>query len=128
MRIEDYGKVAVTFVDTLTGRAVRIAPRRDVRQRAALYSDGESRPYLAQLHAYQIMPERELLAAQEVRLTVPVGKLVSRHRVRVTCDACGEEIINERETLREGRILCRACSGGAYYDIGPHQGSVSPIQ
>ena len=40
MRIEDYGKIAVTFVDTLTGRAVRIAPRRDVRQRALSYSDG----------------------------------------------------------------------------------------
>ena len=121
MRIEDYGKVAVTFVDTLTGRSVRIAPRRGVRQHALSYSDGEPRAYLAQLRAYQVMPEHELLAAQEVRLTVPVEKLVSRHRICVTCDACGEEIINERETLREGRVLCRACSDGAYYRIEPHE-------
>ena len=121
MRVEDYGKVAATFVDTLTGRAVRLVPRRDVRHRALSYSDGESRPYPAQLHAYQVMPEHELLAVQEVRLTVPVEKLVSRHRICVTCDACGEEIINERETLREGRVLCRACSDGAYYRIEPHE-------
>ena len=115
MRIEDYGKVAVTFVDTFTGRAVRIAPRRDVRQRAASYAEGESRPYPAQLRAYQCMPENELLVMREVRLTVPVEKIVSRPRIRVSCDACGEEIINERETLREGRTLCHACSAGAYY-------------
>ena len=125
MRIEDYGKVAVTFVDTHTGRAVRIAPRGDVRHRALSYSDGESRPYLAQLRAYQVMPEHELLAMQAVRLTVPVEKLVSRHRIRVTCNACGEEIINERETLHEGRVLCRACSAGAYYRIEPHEERIS---
>ena len=125
MRIEDYGKIAVTFVDTCTGRAVRIAPRWDVRQRALSYSEGESQAYLAQLRAYQYMPEDELLVVQEVRLTTRVEKIVSRPRIRVTCDACGEEIINEREALREGRILCRACSSGAYYDIGPHGGSIS---
>lgn len=125
MRVEDYGKVAVTFVDTLTGRAVRVAPRKDVRQRALSYSAGESRAYFAQLRAYQKMPEEELLVIQEVRLTVPVEKIVSRPRIRVTCDACGEEITNEREVLRQGRILCRACSAGAYYDTEPHQGSIS---
>src|SRR5512142_3328691 len=32
LRIEDYGKVAATFVDTRSGNAVRLAPRLDVRQ------------------------------------------------------------------------------------------------
>ena len=31
MRIEDYGKVAATFVDTQTGQAMRIVPRASVR-------------------------------------------------------------------------------------------------
>jgi formylmethanofuran dehydrogenase subunit E len=125
MRVEDYGKVAVTFVDTRTGRAVRIAPRLDVRQRAASYAEGESRAYVAQLHAYQSMPEDELLVVREVGLTVPVEKIVSRPRIRVACDACGEEIINERETLHEGRTLCRACAAGAYYEIAPNEGGSS---
>ena len=124
MRIEDYGKVAVTFVDTRCGRAVRITPRQDVRQRALSFSGGESRAYLAQLHAYQCMPDNELIVLQEVRLTVPVEKIVSRPRIRVTCSACGEEIINERETLRDGRILCRACATGAYYVTGSCEGGI----
>src|SRR5512135_3550111 len=32
--VEDYGKIAATFVDTLNGQALRLAPRSDVRQRA----------------------------------------------------------------------------------------------
>ena len=31
LRVEDYGKIAATFVDVSTGQAIRIAPRLDVR-------------------------------------------------------------------------------------------------
>ncbi|RIK46247.1 MAG: formylmethanofuran dehydrogenase, partial [Chloroflexi bacterium] len=34
LRIEDYGKTAATFIDSLTEGAVRIAPRQDVRELA----------------------------------------------------------------------------------------------
>ena len=34
---------------------------------------------------------------------------------RVYCDQCGERINFKREVLREGRRLCRACAGEAYY-------------
>jgi len=115
LRIEDYGKVAATFVDTVTGRAVRLAPRTDVRERAAAFCPDEPRPYEAQLRAYQVMPDPELLTVQEVRLAADVEKIVSKARVRVACEACGEEIINEREVIADGRTLCRACAGASYY-------------
>src|SRR5512146_1578845 len=92
LRIEDYGKVAVTFVDTQTGRAVRVAPALDVRKKAFAYAPDEPRHYFAQMHAYQIMPDEELLTVQEVILTMPVDEIVSRPGVRVNCDMCGEEI------------------------------------
>ena len=38
LRVEDYGKVAATFVDTQTGRAVRILPRREARHSAQLFA------------------------------------------------------------------------------------------
>ncbi len=34
LRVEDYGKVAATFMDTKTGTAVRVAPALDVRNQA----------------------------------------------------------------------------------------------
>ena len=115
LRIEDYGKIAATFVDVETERTLRIAPQPDLRQRAFAYADGESRHYFAQLQAYQSMPDDELLTIQPIILTTPVQEIVSRAGVRVNCDACGEEIINEREVILHGRVLCRACGWGSYY-------------
>lgn len=115
LRIEDFGKVAATFVDVKSEHAVRITPRLDVRQRAQSYAPGESRHYFAQLHGYQVMPDEELLTIQPVQLTPGVTEIISRAGVRVNCASCGEEIINEREVRQGGQVLCRACAGHSYY-------------
>ncbi len=116
LRVEDYGKIAATFVDVKTGRAVRVAPRVDVRQRAMEYAPPqERRRYFIMLHAYQVMPEDELLTITEVRLTPPVEAILSRPLVRVNCAVCGEEIINEREVYVDGQPLCKPCANGGYY-------------
>jgi formylmethanofuran dehydrogenase subunit E len=115
LRVEDYGKIAATFVDVKTGRTVRIAPQLDVRQRALACSPNEPRHYFAQLQAYQILAEAELFTVTEVQLTTPVEQIVSRPGVRCECAICGEEIINEREIQRDGGSLCRACAENGYY-------------
>lgn len=115
LRIEDYGKIAATFADTEAGQALRIAPRLDVRERAYRYASGESRHYFAQLQGYQIMPDDELLTIQPVQLSKSVSKIISRAGVRVNCEGCGEEIINEREILLNGRVFCNTCALGGYY-------------
>lgn len=119
LRVEDYGKIAATFVDVKTGQAVRISPALDVRRRAYAYVPEEKRHYFAQLAAYQVIPDSELLSIQEVYLTMPVDMLVSRAGVRVNCELCGEEIINEREVIRDNITLCRACADQGYYQSLP---------
>lgn len=119
LRVADYGKIAATFVDTRTETAVRIAPQPDVRIQARCFAPEENKHYYAQLIGYQRMPEDRLLIIQPVTLTTPARRLVSRAGVRVNCEACGEEIINEREVSRDGRVLCRACAGPAYYAVDP---------
>jgi formylmethanofuran dehydrogenase subunit E len=115
LRVEDYGKVAATFVNTSTGRSVRIAPALDVRERANLYAPEEKRHYFAQMQAYQIMPDDELLTVEEVILNRPVDEIVSHSGVRVNCTQCGEEIMNERQVPRAGKPYCRSCAQGGYY-------------
>lgn len=117
LRVEDYGKVAATFVDTKTGRAVRITPRLDVRERACRFLPDEPRHYFAQMQAYRVMPDIEMLTIQEVVLTTPVSEIVSRPGMCVHCDVCGEEIMNEREILRGGTTWCRTCATGGYYEF-----------
>ena len=115
LRIEDYGKIAATFIDVKQGRAIRVAPRVGVREQARNYRPEEKRRYFSQLHAYQIMPAEALFKIQEVRLTTPLRAIISRAGVRTECDQCGEEIINEREIRRDGLTLCHSCAGKAYY-------------
>lgn len=115
LRLEDYGKIAAVFVDVENERAVRVAPRLDVREHAYAYAPGERRHYFAQLQGYQMMPDDKLLTVQPVVLATPVARIVSRPIVRTNCEVCGEEIINEREVTMGERTFCRGCAQPAYY-------------
>lgn len=125
MRLVDYGKSAATFVDVQTEQAIRISPSLKSRVRALDYAPQAPDRWHAQLAAYQVMPNAELLNAREVVLKVSLKEIISRHGGRVICAECGEDIINEREMRRDGVILCRACASGAYYSTvrlnGPQQ-------
>lgn len=115
LRVEDYGKVAATFVNTKTNLSVRIIPALDVRERAHFYAPDEKRHYFAQLQAYQIMPDEELMTVQEVTLNPPIHEIISYSGARVNCEHCGEEIMNERQVILEGKPYCRFCAKGGYY-------------
>jgi formylmethanofuran dehydrogenase subunit E len=116
MRIEDYGKVAATFVDTRTGAAIRILPRPDARLRAREHAPEACNKWEAQLLGYQRMAPQALLSVQVVRLKTAPELIISRAGRKAICERCGEEIINEREVLKGGVTLCRPCGGDAYYD------------
>lgn len=115
LRVEDYGKVAATFVNTETGQAVRVAPQLDVRERANTYAPDEARHYFAQMQAYQIMPDEEMMTVEEVVLNIPIQQIISHSGVRVNCDRCGEEIMNERQVVVDGKRFCCSCAQGGYY-------------
>ena len=115
LRFRDFGKVAATFCDLETGRAVRLAVRESARDRAR-----EMYPELAaagqQLRAYRELPDDELFTATAVRLAVAAEDLPGYKAPRVACALCGEGIAFRREVIREGRPLCRACAGERYYE------------
>ncbi len=115
LRIEDYGKVAATFVDVQSGKALRLAPRPEVRQQAGSYAPDEPQLYLAQLKGYQVMPDEQLFSVQPVQLKTPVAAMLSQPGRLVICAACGEEIMNDRQVMVNGQPFCRACAGQAYY-------------
>lgn len=115
LRLEDFGKVAATFVDSRLDHAVRIAPQPWARRLAADYAPAAPDRWQAQVIGYQTMPSALLLGWRWVDLIVPVRAIISRPDARAVCAACREEISNEREVLRDGAILCRACAGHAYY-------------
>jgi formylmethanofuran dehydrogenase subunit E len=117
LRVVDLGKIAATFVDVQSSRAIRLVPQRGIRTLAFAYAPEEEQRYAAQLTGYQVMPEAELFRFEEVDLEPPLSALLSRPDARNTCSKCGEEIINEREVMLEGAAMCRTCAGQGYYTI-----------
>lgn len=114
LRLMDYGKVAATFVDTAIGTGIRIWPSPLSRSLAAQYAPNAPNRWRAQLDAYQIMPAAELLCLREVDLTVDLIAIIGKPGVRVNCANCGEEILNLREIIRDGKSLCRGCANENY--------------
>jgi formylmethanofuran dehydrogenase subunit E len=116
LKFRDWGKVAATFVDLSTGRAVRIAARESSKARArALHPEIEDKNQ-QQMLAYREMPDAELFDVQSVKVTLPPEEFPGYKAERVVCEACGEGINFRREVRRDGKTLCHGCAGERYYE------------
>lgn len=115
LKFADYGKMAATFLDTQTHRAVRIVALDSARERARAYTNGDLSKGEIQLLAYKAMPDAELFNVQQVQVEIGKFDQPGHPLSRVPCASCGEGINDGREIMRDGVALCRACSGSAYY-------------
>src|SRR5437899_8334806 len=114
LKFRDWGKVAATFVDLKTGRAVRIAAKESSKQAAReLFPELEKED--GQRKAYAQLSEEILFDKQWVKLEVPPEDLPGFKSPRVVCAQCGEGINFKREVVVGGRTLCRSCAGERYY-------------
>jgi formylmethanofuran dehydrogenase subunit E len=117
MKFMDYGKMAATFFNTLTGKAVRVYAKEESRQKAKEYFPEIENKYAAQLEAYKVMPDAELFAVMEVNVKLRPEDMPGRPLARVKCDSCGEHVQDLREVVLNDRILCRPCAEGGYYSL-----------
>lgn len=115
LRIEDYGKTVVTFIDTLTEQSIRIVPQPHARELAWEYAASARNKWEAQLVGYQHIPDELLFHWQCVELAIPVQQIVGQAGKHVVCEICGEEIINQREVVREEMVICKSCAGNSYF-------------
>ena len=110
LKFRDWGKMAATFLDLTTGRALRVAARESSKQRAAeLYPHIEPRNQ-QQMLAYRELPDDDLFTEQWVRVPLHAREMPGYKSPRIACSACGEGINYDREIVRDGRILCAACA------------------
>ena len=115
MRFVDYGKMAATFVNLESGKAVRVVAKEESKNKAKMYFPEIDDKYRCQLEAYKVMPDDELFSQEQVKLHIPAQDMPGRPMSRVKCAACGEHIQDLREVRRNGETLCRACANGSYY-------------
>lgn len=106
----DYGKMAISFLNTETGRAVRVLAKDEARKLVPLYVQDSANLRDAQKQAYRIMPEEALFAVKPVTIAVPPQEMPGYRGQRVECAECGEGINFQRQVEVDGRALCIPCS------------------
>jgi formylmethanofuran dehydrogenase subunit E len=115
LKFRDWGKMAATFVDVETGKAVRIAALESSKDLAKKkYPDlpDKNQP---QMRAYRELTDDQLFQTQWVKVDLPPQEFPGFKGERIVCARCGEGISYQREVRREGEILCKACAGESYY-------------
>ena len=115
MKFMDYGKMAATFVNLKTGKAVRVVAKEEAREKAKEYFPDIEDKYKAQLEAYKIMSDEELFEVMEVAVKIKPEDMPGRPLKRIPCDMCGEYVQDMREIHKNGKVLCRPCAEGGYY-------------
>ena len=119
LKFRDWGKVAATFVDLASGRAVRVCAKESSKALARqMHPEIESKNQ-QQMLAYREMPTDDLFAVQWVKVALPPEELPGYKGERIVCEACREGINFQREVQRNGKILCRSCAGERYYEELP---------
>ena len=113
LKVRDWGKVAATFVDLQTGRAVRMAAKESSKQAAREMFPAMPKD-TGQQKAYARLSEEVLFDKKWVKVEVKPEDLPGFKGPRVICAECGEGINFKREVLQGGRTLCRSCAGEQY--------------
>lgn len=116
LKFLDFGKMAATFCDLESGRAVRVVALETSKAKAAeMFPEIEKRND-REMAAYRRLGAEELFSHRWVRVNVEPQDLPGFKGPRVVCAQCGEGISYLREVERDGTKVCRACAGQRYYE------------
>jgi formylmethanofuran dehydrogenase subunit E len=116
LKFRDWGKVAATFVDLASQRAVRVCARESSKTLARQMHPEIENKNQQQMLAYREISNDDLFTVQWVKVALPPEELPGYKGERIVCQQCGEGINFQREVRRNGKILCRACAGERYYE------------
>lgn len=117
MKFMDYGKMAATFMNLKTGKAVRVLAKEESKEEAKKYFPDIENKYAAQTEAYKIMSDKELFDCMEVTVNIKPADMPGRPLSRVRCEICGEHVQDKRETTLNGKTACKHCAGEVYYEV-----------
>jgi formylmethanofuran dehydrogenase subunit E len=124
LKFVDYGKLAATFLNIETGKAVRIVALESSRRLADVRHPEIEDKYERQMRTYREAAEEELFEVVAVEVYLREKDAPGHPRSRVICGKCGEGVNDGREINLPDRItLCRPCVYGPDYQ--PQQKFVS---
>jgi formylmethanofuran dehydrogenase subunit E len=110
LKFKDWGKMAATFVDLPSGKAIRIAARESSKALARELHPEIGNKNQQQMLAYREMADEDLFAEQWVRVELHPREFPGYKGDRIACARCGEGINYDRFVEVGGEILCHACA------------------
>jgi len=121
LKFRDWGKMAATFVNLETGRALRIVALENSRDLARERFPNIENKGQQQSMAYRELSDEELFGEQWVTVELPPREMPGYKGARVTCDECGEGVNFDRFVVQDGRQLCLPCAEPArrYWQPAP---------
>lgn len=105
IKMNDYGKTAMSFFDINTGKGYRIHLKTEERP-------DEDVDLVA---FWEKFSDEELFDWEEVAISLSPMDLPGSPARVVNCEKCGEKVLDGRDVQKDGRTLCKACSYRAYY-------------
>jgi formylmethanofuran dehydrogenase subunit E len=128
----DYGKTAFTLAKR-TGQGVRISVNFDrvnqerspeanelwdkvVVKRSGSEDESQRLTELWKELSFRVLelPDEEVLKTKKVNIDIPT---YARIFVSVKCSVCGENIMEPRSRIKDGKPVCLPCSDQAYYQL-----------
>jgi len=107
-----YGKFAATFININNEGAVRVS----VVEKKRTDKTGPE----AMKEAVQILlnaPEADLFRVKKVHVAIHEGDMPGLPKHRARCTKCNEMILDHKEVICNGTILCGNCAGESYYTM-----------
>lgn len=110
LKLYNYGRMAASFLDCSTGKAYRVR---------AAYEGPQPGDDEGAMKAVLLLPDREVVAWEEVDIVLPENEMPGKPRRTVRCGICGEKIFDGRDRPGPAGPTCPACLGGTYYRKKP---------
>ena len=110
LKFRDWGKMAATFVDLASGRAVRVIALENSRELAQTLFPNVEPKSRQQMMAYRELSDQQLFREEWVQVTVDASELPGTKGQRVACARCGEGVNFGRFEEVNGEALCLSCA------------------
>ena len=115
LKFRDWGKVAATFVDVNSGKAIRIAAKESSKALARAMHPEIADKNQQQMLAYREMSDDDLFTTQWVKVELPPEEFPGYKGERDRVRGVRRRHQLPQRSRRDGKILCRACAGESYY-------------
>ena len=106
MKIRDYGKMAATFINLESGKAVRVATTLEKDAGKGATPD------------FGTIAEEDLFSILDVEVPLRPEDMPGKPLRRCHCTCCGATVLDGREIEAEGETLCKPCfEQKSYYRV-----------